>query len=88
MDAVIVPIVAFDKSTVSPVLPTVNVPPLDVIAPPPTKVKSTAVPDAPTSISLILPSSPNITVPSESIGLITISEPDILNSPFLLLSSL
>ena len=41
------------------------------------KVKTTGVPVAPTSISLMVPSSPKITVPLESIGLIIISEPDI-----------
>ena len=88
IDAVIVPIVAFDKSIVSPLFPNVNVLPFGVIVPPPKKVKSTGVPEAPTSISLIVPSSPNITVPSESIGFIIISEPEIFSSPFLLLSSL
>ncbi len=88
MDAVMVPIVAFDKSMVSPLFPNVNVPPLGVIVPPPKKVKSTGVPEAPTSMSLIVPSSPKITVPLESIGLMITSEPEILISPFLLLSLL
>ena len=88
IDAVMVPIVAFDKSMVSPLSPNVNVLSFGVIVPPPKKVKSTGVPVAPTSISLIVPSSPNITVPLESIGLIITSEPEILISPFLLLSSL
>ena len=83
-----VPIVALDKSTVSPAFPKVSVPPLEVIVPPPRNVKSTGVPAAPTSISLIVPSSPNITVPLESKGLIIISEPEIFISPFLLLSLL
>ena len=56
--------------------------PLAAIVPPPKKVKSTGVPDPPISISFIVPSSPNITVPLESSGLIIISDPDIFISPF------
>ena len=56
--------------------PITKVPPLEVKVPPPRNVKSTAVPASPTSISLIAPASPIITVPEESTGLRIRSEPD------------
>ena len=81
-------IVVLERSIVSPDAHIVKVPPLDVKVPPPKKVKSTGVPTAPTSISLIVPASPIITVPLESRGFNIRSEPDIFISAYLSLEVL